>query len=126
VPGNTKPWHHSVHVLLIPSTRDMGKCHVAWGSIAMPPVWLWRFYTGCLPPCSSWNTPAGCDGQHCATALRRCTQAKPRTGPRKSIDLARRAAADARRRAEQGSPHTRGGSGERPRRHSYDDGARLE
>ena len=55
-----------------------------------------------------------------------CHQAKPRTGPRKSIDLARRAAADARRRAEQGSPGPRGGSGERPRRHSYDDGARLE
>jgi hypothetical protein len=59
-------------------------------------------------------------------ALRSVTQAKPRTGPRKSIDLARRAAADARRCAEQGSPGNRSGSGERPRRHSYDDGARLE
>lgn len=62
----------------------------------------------------------------CILPSRPVKQAKPRTGPRKSIDLARRAAADARRRAEQGSPGTHGGSGERPRRHSYDDGARLE
>lgn len=57
-------------------------------------------------------------------------EARRRAGPRKSIDLARRAVADARRRAEQGSPGpggsngSRSGSGERPRRHSYDDGAR--
>ncbi len=47
---------------------------------------------------------------------------RPQSRPRRSIDLVRRAAADARRRAAEAPP----GGSERPRRHSYDDGARLQ